>query len=86
MATCTGGAYVATADGSVRFLSDRNDHKVLQAQTTVTGGDNVPEDGSWRPGYNRPARSLKLSSFRLPARWCTIAGTEAGSDTAKCRA
>ncbi|HEY3963901.1 MAG TPA: DUF1559 domain-containing protein [Planctomycetaceae bacterium] len=41
----TGGAYVALADGSVRFLSEKIDPKVLQALTTATGGENVPDDG-----------------------------------------
>jgi prepilin-type processing-associated H-X9-DG protein len=40
-----GGAYVALADGSVRFLSEKIDPKVLQALTTATGGENVPDDG-----------------------------------------
>jgi hypothetical protein len=40
-----GGAYVALADGSVRFLSEKIDPKALQALTTATGGENVPDDG-----------------------------------------
>jgi prepilin-type processing-associated H-X9-DG protein len=42
-----GGAYVALADGSVRFLSENIDHKVLHALTTATGGDKLPDDGIW---------------------------------------
>ncbi len=40
-----GGAFVALADGQVRFLSEKIDHKVLQALTTVTGRESVPDDG-----------------------------------------
>ncbi|MBS0264085.1 MAG: DUF1559 domain-containing protein [Planctomycetes bacterium] len=39
------GAYVALADGSVRFLSETIDTNVLQALTTATGGEKVPDEG-----------------------------------------
>ena len=41
------GAHVAFADGHVRFLSEKIDPKVLQALTTATGGESVPEGASW---------------------------------------
>jgi hypothetical protein len=41
-----GGAYIALADGSVRFVSEKIDPRVLQALTTATGGENLPA-GSW---------------------------------------
>ena len=41
----SGGAYVALADGSVRFLSENIDPNILQALTTATGGENVADDG-----------------------------------------
>ena len=43
----TGGANVVFADGRVRFLSEKIAPKVLQALTTATGGENVPDDGTW---------------------------------------
>jgi prepilin-type processing-associated H-X9-DG protein len=42
-----GGAHVIFVDGSVRFLSEKIDPKVLQALTTATGGESVPDDGRW---------------------------------------
>jgi prepilin-type processing-associated H-X9-DG protein len=42
-----GGAYVAFADGRVRFLSDNTDWRVLKALLTANGGE--PLDASFRP-------------------------------------
>lgn len=38
-----GGAYVAMADGSVRFVSERVDSKTLQAILTADGGETPGE-------------------------------------------
>jgi prepilin-type processing-associated H-X9-DG protein len=40
-----GGTNVVFADGRARFLSEKIAPKVLQALTTATGGENVPDDG-----------------------------------------
>jgi prepilin-type processing-associated H-X9-DG protein len=42
-----GGAHVVFADGHVRFVSEKIDPKVLQALTTATGAEQIPEDSSW---------------------------------------
>lgn len=42
-----GGAHVVFADVGVKFLSEKIDPKVLHALTTATGGESLPEDGSW---------------------------------------
>ena len=39
-----GGAYVAMADGSVRFVKDSVDPRVFEAAATIAGGETVPVD------------------------------------------
>lgn len=42
------GAYVAFADGSVRFISDTIDPKVFEAISTIAGGETIsPPPSSW---------------------------------------
>jgi prepilin-type processing-associated H-X9-DG protein len=42
-----GGAYAAFADGHVQFLSEKIDPRVLQALTTATGAETIPDDAEW---------------------------------------
>jgi hypothetical protein len=39
-----GGAYVAMADGSVKFVRESVDPKVFEAMSTIAGGEPVPSD------------------------------------------
>lgn len=39
-----GGANLAIADGSVRFVRDAIDPAVLEAMSTIAGGEPVPAD------------------------------------------
>jgi hypothetical protein len=38
------GAWVAFADGSVRFISEKVDPKVFEALSTIAGGERLPDD------------------------------------------
>jgi hypothetical protein len=38
------GAYVAFADGAVRFIPDTINPKVFEAMSTIAGGEKVPQD------------------------------------------
>ncbi len=38
------GAYVAFADGSVRFISDTVDPRIFEALSTIAGGERLPDD------------------------------------------
>ena len=39
-----GGANVAMADGSIRFVKESVDPKVFEAAATIAGGEAVPDD------------------------------------------
>jgi len=42
-----GGANVAFADGSIKFLRETIDPKVFEALSTVAGGERLPD--GWAP-------------------------------------